>query len=75
MRILKTISALSLLTGLLFGNFSCIMVKSDNGRHLGWYKNRNNPHHPLSTNPGHTKKVVKSKGAPAPVKNNGRGKK
>lgn len=24
----------------------------DNGKHKGWYKNPNNPHHPKSTNPG-----------------------
>ncbi|MDQ3109119.1 MAG: hypothetical protein M3R17_04415 [Bacteroidota bacterium] len=26
--------------------------KKDNGKHKGWYKNPNNPHHPNSTNPG-----------------------
>lgn len=29
--------------------------KKDNGLHKGWYKNPNNPHHPRTTNPGHTK--------------------
>ncbi len=29
--------------------------KKDNGLHKGWYKNPNNPHHPYTTNPGHTK--------------------
>lgn len=29
--------------------------KKDNGLHKGWYKNPNNPHHPNTTNPGHTK--------------------
>ncbi len=27
----------------------------DNGLHKGWSKNTNNPHHPRTTNPGHTK--------------------
>ena len=45
---------------LLFGATSCVVVyKTDNGKHKGWYKNRNNPHHPNSTNPGHTKKEHK----------------
>lgn len=30
--------------------------RHDNGLHKGWYKNPNNPHHPNTTNPGHTKK-------------------
>lgn len=35
--------------------FSCAVVvveKKDNGKHRGWTKNTNNPHHPHSTNPG-----------------------
>ncbi|GAB3821869.1 hypothetical protein GCM10028895_24900 [Pontibacter rugosus] len=39
----------------------------DNGQHKGWYKNPNNPHHPRTTNPGHTKK--KGKAGAATVKN------
>lgn len=34
---------------------SCAVVvleKKDNGKHKGWTKNSNNPHHPNSTNPG-----------------------
>ena len=30
-------------------------TRKDNGLHKGWYKNPNNPHHPRTTNPGHTK--------------------
>ena len=37
-------------------------ARKDNGLHKGWYKNPNNPHHPNTTNPGHTKKKGKSKG-------------
>ncbi|MFI5203576.1 MAG: hypothetical protein ACHQF2_03680 [Flavobacteriales bacterium] len=29
--------------------------KHDNGKHKGWFKNPNNPHHPNSTNPGKSK--------------------
>ncbi|SFU92479.1 hypothetical protein SAMN04487941_3399 [Pontibacter akesuensis] len=50
---------------------------SDNGLHKGWYKNPNNPHHPLTTNPGHTKQKGKAaKAAPkkaAPKKKTGKG--
>ncbi|MBC7485987.1 MAG: hypothetical protein H7282_04475 [Cytophagaceae bacterium] len=40
---------------------SCVAIVTtdaphDNGQHKGWYKNRNNPHNPNTTNPGHTKK-------------------
>lgn len=32
---------------------SCVVVTAQgNGRHRGWHKNSNNPHHPNSTNPG-----------------------
>lgn len=42
------------------------VAKKDNGLHKGWYKNPNNPHHPNTTNPGHTKK--KGKGKPGKKK-------
>jgi hypothetical protein len=35
-------------------------ARKDNGLHKGWYKNPNNPHHPNTTNPGHTKHENKS---------------
>lgn len=44
---------------------------NDNGLHKGWYKNPNNPHHPNTTNPGHTKQ--KSKGGKGAAKKKGRG--
>ncbi|GAB3536949.1 hypothetical protein GCM10027443_28560 [Pontibacter brevis] len=44
----------------------------DNGLHKGWYKNPNNPHHPLTTNPGHTKS---GKGKAAKGNKAGKGKK
>jgi glycerol uptake facilitator-like aquaporin len=34
----------------------CKAIKTDNGKHKGWFKNTNNPHHPLTTNPGHASK-------------------
>ncbi|MFA5819022.1 MAG: hypothetical protein WC854_07060 [Bacteroidales bacterium] len=56
MKTFKTIATLLLCLVLLFGATSCVvLVKKDNGRHKGWYKNPNNPHHPYSTNPGKTK--------------------
>ena len=38
---------------------SCAVIitpKKDQGKHKGWFKNRHNPHHPNSDNPGHQKK-------------------
>jgi hypothetical protein len=55
MKTFKTLAALLILTGLLFNNSSCVVVKKDNGKHKGWFKNRNNPHHPNTTNPGKAK--------------------
>lgn len=49
-----------------------ISGKKDNGKHKGWYKNTNNPHHPLTTNPGHTKSKPASSG---PAKHNAKAKK
>lgn len=51
------------LIALSIGASSCVMVKTkhDNGKHKGWYKNPNNPHHPASTNPGQTKQKAKGK--------------
>ncbi|MET3539909.1 hypothetical protein ABID22_000616 [Pontibacter aydingkolensis] len=42
-------------------------ARKDNGLHKGWTKNPNNPHHPNTTNPGHTKQKGKSA-----VNNNGK---
>ena len=59
MKTLRTIAILVLCMGLLFSATSCVvLVKKDNGKHKGWFKNSNNPHNPISTNPG------KSKGNP-----------
>ena len=56
MKTFKTIATLLLCLVLLFGVTSCVvLVKKDNGRHKGWFKNPNNPHNPYSTNPGKSK--------------------
>ncbi|CAM3531235.1 hypothetical protein POKO110462_07500 [Pontibacter korlensis] len=47
--------------------------RKDNGLHKGWYKNPNNPHHPRTTNPGHTKH--KGKGTVVAKGQHGKGKK
>lgn len=56
MKKMKIIMILVLCTGLLLNATSCLVfVNKDNGKHKGWYKNPNNPHHPNSTNPGKSK--------------------
>lgn len=63
MKIFKPAFALLLIFTLLLGSTSCIVFHPiDNGGHKGWYKNRNNPHNPNTTNPGHTGNPGKSKG-------------
>lgn len=47
-------------------------ARRDNGQHKGWYKNPNNPHHPQTTNPGHTKAKKAAKKGTA-KKKTGRG--
>ncbi len=35
-----------------FSATSClVLVEKDSGKHKGWYKNTNNPHHPKTTKP------------------------
>jgi hypothetical protein len=55
MKIFKIIASSILVMGLLIGANSCSVHTTNNGKHKGWYKNPNNPHHPNTTNPGHTK--------------------
>lgn len=53
MKPFKIVVALVLYMGIFFGTTSCLVVlKEDNGRRKGWFKNSHNPHHPHSTNPG-----------------------
>lgn len=51
---IKIASATLLCAVLLLSTTSCFVAVSD-GHHRGKSKNSNNPHHPRTTNPGHTK--------------------
>jgi hypothetical protein len=56
MKTIKATAILGLCTMLMFSAASCVvLLTEDNGNHKGWSKNTNNPHHPMTTNPGHTK--------------------
>lgn len=57
MKMLKTITALMLVTFLLFNLTSCLVVhpashNGNNGKHKGWYKSSGNPHNPVYKGPG-----------------------
>jgi hypothetical protein len=53
----RIFAAILLFTAILFTAESCVvLVKDDNGKHKGWYKNPKNPHHPFTNNPGHSKR-------------------
>jgi hypothetical protein len=69
MKIFKTLAVFVMSMGLMIGANSCSVHlfkhDSSNQRTGGgkWsQKNTNNPHHPNTTNPGHTKSKGKSKG-------------
>lgn len=66
MKTFKAIITISLLLFIYLSQTSCVyrttVVKKDNGKHKGWFKNPNNPHHPNSTNPGNAKGKSKGKG-------------
>ncbi|MFN3916170.1 MAG: hypothetical protein ACK4K0_00385 [Flavobacteriales bacterium] len=50
---LKRIILLSLSAVFLFNTSSCIIhTRHEHRKHNGWSKNKNNPHHPKTTNPG-----------------------
>jgi ABC-type oligopeptide transport system substrate-binding subunit len=58
MKTLSTFRTVAIIFSIIFllSQTSCIVFsKKDNGKHKGWYKNTNNPHHPNSTNPGKSK--------------------
>ncbi|MCF8298754.1 MAG: hypothetical protein K9J13_14495 [Saprospiraceae bacterium] len=62
MKTIKIFTLTLLCIGLLFSTTSCsVLVVKDNGKHKGWYKNTNNPHHPNTTNPGKAKGKHKKK--------------
>ena len=70
MKSFKKITILVFCVGLLFATSSCVVVRKDNGLHKGWFKNRNNPHHPNSTNPGKAKHKKKKMYANAVIIDN-----
>jgi hypothetical protein len=56
MKTFRIATTLIICLALVFSVTSCVvLVGKDNGRHEGWHKNSNNPHHPHSTNPGKSK--------------------
>lgn len=56
MKLFKFLLAISVFSVLLIIQSSCVVITTkDNGKHKGWHKNRNNPHHPATTNPGKSK--------------------
>lgn len=56
MKTFNTILIIALSFFFVINITSCFVVyEKDNGKHKGWYKNPNNPHHPNSTNPGKAK--------------------
>lgn len=64
MKLFKKLIIMTFCLVLLFSVTSCVVVRKDNGKHRGWFKNRNNPHHPRTINPENSKSVkeLKSKG-------------
>jgi hypothetical protein len=54
---MKTIAVLFLTANLLFAAGCVVVAKKPVAvrEPRGWHKNPNNPHHPATTNPGHTK--------------------
>lgn len=62
MKNMKIFLALALTGAILLPLASCVVfVRKDNGRHKGWHKNPNNPHHPTTKNPGNNKGGQKHK--------------
>jgi hypothetical protein len=69
MKAIKTFAAICIASALVLSAPSCtVLVKKDNGKHKGWYKNTNNLHNPahgktttVKTNGNGTKVKVKTK--------------
>jgi ABC-type oligopeptide transport system substrate-binding subunit len=57
MHLLKKLTFVLSFCLLVLGASSCVgfVVKDSSKQKKGWYMNSHNPHHPLTTNPGHTK--------------------
>ena len=61
MRLVRPLIVL-VIAGLLISASACVVVKKDNGRHRGWFKNRKTPHHRQAVKPGKVKvKTVRAK--------------
>lgn len=61
MKLAKTFIATTLCIMIMLGTTSClVLVPGGSGKQKGWTKNSNNPHHPRTTNPGHTKDKSKN---------------
>lgn len=43
MKQFKSIAILIMLTAFLFSASSCVVLRKDNGKHKGWFKNKKNP--------------------------------
>ena len=52
---IRSTAAMLLCAALLLNTTSCFVAVSGHGHSSGKQKNSNNPHHPRTTNPGHTK--------------------
>ncbi|PKP48806.1 MAG: hypothetical protein CVT92_15755 [Bacteroidetes bacterium HGW-Bacteroidetes-1] len=58
MKTIITIFLSAIFLFLILTTSSCITTKKmegNNHKPIGWFKNSNNPHHPATTNPGHSK--------------------
>ncbi len=67
MKLFKSLLAAACFTTVLLSLSSCVVLhrteyRTSPGLKKGWNKNSNNPHHPNTTNPGHTKDKSNKKG-------------
>jgi hypothetical protein len=54
----RLLLVITLYLSLMVSLTSCLVLipgPGGHGKHKGWYKHPHNPHHPRSTNPGHTR--------------------
>ena len=53
MKKIRIVVILIFCIGLIVSTQSCtVLIRKDNGKHKGWYKNTNNPHNPYSSKHG-----------------------
>ncbi|HUX97883.1 MAG TPA: hypothetical protein VMV47_19280 [Bacteroidales bacterium] len=55
MKVTRFITCIIFIVVLYFTASCVVLLKENNGKHKGWYKNTNNPHNPKSTNRGKDK--------------------